>query len=71
LESNFKGSRSYLEETLKVFQKYKPGAPVKVCNDPENPSDSVVEKGYQGYIPTYLIFSSLAIGFGIYGLIKD
>ncbi|MDX1776899.1 MAG: DUF3592 domain-containing protein, partial [Desulfobulbales bacterium] len=69
--NNLSGSHSYLEDVLKVRQKYKPGSTVEVYYDPDNPAKALLVKGYQGYLPTYLLFSLLAIGTGIYGKIKD
>ena len=65
------GSRSYLEEVLNVRKKYPVGSPVDVFYDPEDPASAVLARGYRGYMPTYLIVSLLAIGYGLYGLVRD
>ena len=70
-KSNLSGSHSYLEDVLKVRQKYKPGSTVEVYYDPDSPAKALLVKGYQGYLPTYLLFSLLASGYGVYGIIKN
>jgi len=71
LKSNLVGSQPYLEDTIKVYQKCKAGALVKVYCDPDDPSSALLEKGYKSYVPTYLIFGLIAIAYGIYGTIKN
>ncbi len=65
------GSKYYLENYLKIHEKYKPGKPLTVYYDPEDPGFALVAKGYQGYLPMYLLFGLIAIVFGGYKLMKS
>jgi hypothetical protein len=70
LTGHISGSRHYLEEILKINAKYYPGAEIEVFHDPDDPERAVLEKGYQGYLPTYIVFGLIAIGVGVYLAIR-
>lgn len=62
------GGRYYLEEILKVGEKYAEGTQVSVFHHPQEPQRAVLKRGYQGYLPTYLLVALGLIGAGWLGL---
>ncbi len=64
------GSRSYLENVLQVSEKYAEGNEITVFYDRHAPERAVLERGYQGYLPTYLLAALLALGYGLWGVAR-
>jgi hypothetical protein len=70
-KGGIKSGRSYLEGVLDVHREYGPGKPVEVFYNSDEPAQELLANGHQAYMHIYLIVSLLAIGYGVYGWIKN